>query len=227
MRSIIKCLFLALSLFLSSCGGEGENPLKEEYYYLEESNKDWLTPDTPGAIFIMRDINGIASSFRMTGNNETLGKSWSTFLGINTLTTYTEECFQSYKSSYGMVLGISMRANSPPQGDNIIISLDQVGFSYDFDFETIYSLDTPFGYKNLLMTDKGYELHDDGKILSTVEILDSLPGSTATYEELLHFTLKDFADQWTDFTVTEIYLDKEAGLVKYVLASGISSERSP
>lgn len=225
MRSAIKPIFLALGFFLQSCGGEGEHALKEEYFYMEEFNKDWLAPDSIGEVFIMKDINGISSSFKMTGNNESMGKSWSTVLGINTRTSYTEECFQSFKSGFGIVLGISMRANSPPHGDNISISLDRVGFTFDFDFETIHSLDTPFGYKSLLMTDKGYELHDDGKISSTIEILDSLEGSYGTYQEVLHFTFKDFNNYWTDFTVTEIFLAKEVGLVKYTLASGISSER--
>ncbi|MDF1574886.1 MAG: hypothetical protein P1P86_06795 [Bacteroidales bacterium] len=225
MRLAIKPVYMAMGFFLLSCGGEGEHPLKEEYYYLEEAHKEWLAPDTIGEVFIMRDYNGISSSMSMTGNNETMGKSWSTFLGINTRTCYTEECFQSFKSGFGMLLGISMRANSPPHGDQISISLGQVGFSYDFDFETISSLDTPFGYKNLLMTDKGYEIHEDGEIMSSVEFLDSLLTSYGTYQEVLHFIFNDFNPYWTDFTVREIYLAKEVGLVKYVLASGVSNER--
>lgn len=173
----------------------------------------------------MKDINGISSSFEMTGNSESMGKSWTTVMGINTRTSYTEECFQSFSSGFGMTLGISMRANSPPHGDNISITLDQVGFTYDFDFESVHSLDTPYGYKNLLTTDKGYEVHNDGEIRSTVEMLDSLLTSYGTYQEVLHFTFRDFNNYWTDFTVTEIYLAKEVGMVKYVLASGISSER--
>jgi hypothetical protein len=214
-----------MGFLLLSCGGEGEHPLKEEYFYLEDIHKEWLTPDSIDQVFIMKDINGISSSFIMTGNHEDLGKSWTTVMGINTRTTHTEECFQSFVSSFGMRLGISMRANSPPHGDNINLSLDQVGCSYDFDFESLHSLDTPFGYKNLLMTDKGYEKHYDGEIWSTVEMLDTLLTSYGTYQEVLHFTFKDFNNYWTDFTVTEIYIAKEVGLVKYVLASGLSSER--
>ena len=227
MKSAIKSFYLAMGLFLLSCGGEGENPLKEEYFYLEEIHKEWLAPDSIDQVFIMKDNNGISSSFLMTGNQKNMGKSWSTVMGINTRTSYTEECFQSFSSGFGMTLGLSMRANSPPHGDNIFISLEQVGFSYDFDFEIVHSLDTPFGYKNLLMTDKGYEVHDDGEIRSTVEMLDSLSTSYGTYQEVLHFTFKDFNQYWDDFTVTEIYMAKEVGLVKYILASGLSSERFP
>lgn len=226
MRSLNKLIYVAMGLFLLSCGGEGEHPLKEEYFYLEKTNKEWLAPDSIHEVFYMKDFNGISSSFMMTGNQEDMGKSWTNIMGINTRTTYTEECFQSFSSSFGMVLGMSMRANSPPHGDNIRISLEEVGFSYDFDFALVHSLDTPFGYKSLLMTDKGYELHDDGEILSTVEMLDHLDTEYESYHDVLHFTFKDFSTQWTDFTVTEIYIARGVGLVKYTLANELSAERS-
>lgn len=226
MRSVSKLICATMGLFLLSCGGEGNHPLKEEYFYLEETNKDWLAPDTIHEVFYMKDVNGISSSFLMTRNLEEMGKGWTNIMGINTRTTYTEEYFQSFKSSFGMNLGISMRAHTPPHGDNISISLDQVGFTYDFDFALVHSLDTPFGYKNLLMTDKGYELHDDGKILSTVEMLDHLDTAYESYQDVLHFTFKDFRTQWTDFTITEIYIARGIGLVKYTLANELSAERS-
>lgn len=227
MRLASKYLFLAMALFLLSCGGEGENSLKKEYVYMEEMHKEWLSSDTIKEVFIMRDLNGISSSFLMNGKHEYMGKSWSTFFGINTSSTYTEESYQTWRSGFEMALAINMRANPEPHGDEIYISLDRVGFRYDFDFETVYSLDTPFGYKSYLITDEGYEIHDDGEIYSTVEILDSLVTSYGSYEEVLHFTFKDFIDQWTDFTVSEIYIAKEVGLVKYELASGLSNERVP
>lgn len=225
-QSLAGLLINGLLLLLTSCGGEGEHPLKEEYYYLEETNKEWLAPNSIHEIFYMKDNNGISSSFFMNNNSSDLGKSWTTIMGINTRTTYTEECFQNFNSSFGLRLGISMRAHTPPHGDNISISLGGVGFSYDFDFAMVHSLDTPFGYKSLLMTDKGYQVHDDGKILSTVEILDSLDTAYESYQDVLHFTFKDFARQWTDFTVTEIYIARGIGLVKYTLANEISAERS-
>ena len=43
----------------------------------------------------------------------------------------------------------------------------------------------------------------------------------------MKFTFKDFKGQWTDFTVTEIYIAKRLCLVKYVLAGGITWERKP
>ena len=217
---------LLFMLLLTSCGGEGEHPLKEEYYYLQDTNKQWLAPDSVGGVFIMTDSNGISQSFEMNENSTELGKSWTTVMGINTRTTYTEEFIQSFNSSYGLRLGISMRANSSPHGDDIIITLGEVGFRYDFDFEIVHDLDTPFGYKNMLTTDKGYEVHDDGEILSTVVFLDSLLTQNETYTDVLHFIFRDFENLWTDFTVTEIYIARGIGLVKYTLAEGISAERS-
>jgi len=225
IHSVVTASFLAMLLF-SSCGGEGEHPLKEEYFYLEDSHKEWLAPDSLNGIFIMTDDKGISQSFLMHRNFSEMGKSWSTVMGINTRTSYTEEYFQKYRSSYGLSFWISMRANSPPHGDNINITLGGVGFSYDFDFESVHSLDTPFGYKNLLMTDKGYEVHDDGAILSSVEFLDSLETRYGSYTDVLHFTFDDFNEKWTDFTLTEIYIARGIGLVKYTLAGGVYAERN-
>ena len=102
-----------------------------------------------------------------------------------------------------------------------------MGFQYDLESETVFSLDTPFGYKSYLITEKGYEIHQDGEILSSVGILDSLQTAYGSYEEVLHFTFNDFNDQWSDFTVKEIYVAKGIGLVKYSHAGGISGERNP
>jgi len=215
--SLAGILINGLLLLLTSCGGEGEHPLKEEYYYLQETNKEWLAPDSLEGLFIMTDNKGISQSFVMSGNPSELGKSW---------TTYTEEYFQKFRSSFGLLLGISMRANISPHGDDINITLGGVGFRYDFDFEIVHDLDTPFGYKNTLTTDKGYEVHDDGEILSTVVFLDSLATQNETYTDVLHFTFRDFEALWSDFTDTEIYIARGIGLVKYTLAGGISAERS-
>lgn len=227
MKSASKYIIVTMIPFLLSCGGEGSGALKEEYIYMEGMNKEWLASDTIGDVFIMTDLNGISSSFLMNGNHTYMGKSWSTVFGINTSSTYTEESFQTWSSGFGMSLSISMRANPEPHGDEIYISLDGVGLRYDFDFETVHSLDTPWGYKSYLTTDKGYEIHDDGEIFSTVEILDSLVTSYGSYEDVMHFTFNDFKEQWTDFTITETYLVRNVGLVKYVMANGHSGERNP
>ncbi len=214
-----------LVLILSACGGE-QGALKEEKLYFNQLHAGWITSDTINDIFIMTDNNKISQSFVMRSDTYYFNKGWSSFLGINTSMTYTEYHYQAYTSGFGMRYSFSLTAGSPPYGDVVFVSLNDVGFQYDLEFETVFGLDTPFAYKSYLITSEGYEVHDDGEIFSSVEILDSLVTSYESYEEVLHFTFNDFNDQWTDLTITEIFLAKEVGLVKYVLAGGVSAERS-
>ncbi len=209
-------------ILCTSCGGE-ENALKKETFYFNEYHAGWITLDSIGDSFVMTDNNGISQSFTMTGNSYYLNKSWSSFLGVNTIMTYTEYQYQYYTSSFGISHSISLTAGRPPFGDDLYVTLNGVGFAYDFDFAIVSRLDTPFGYKSMLMTDKGYEVPDE--IQSKVEILDSLVTPYTRYDEVLHFTFNDFNESWTDKTVTEIFLAREEGLVKYILAGGISGER--
>ena len=219
-------LILTGLILCSSCGGE-EKALKTETLYFNEFNAGWITRDTIDDTFVMVDNNGISQSFSMVSNTYYLNKSWSTFMGINTKMTLTEYHYQFYISSFGTNCSISLTAGLPPYGDDIFVYLDGTGFAYDFDFEIVSRLETPFGYKSLLMTDEGYKVQEDGEILSRVEILDSLQTTYARYDEVLHFTLNDFNEQWTNLTITEIYIAKGPGLVKYTLAGGIKLERNP
>lgn len=217
---------IILMLLLVACGGE-QGALKEETHYFKQLNAGWITSDTIDDVFIMSDNNGISQSFSMNSDHYYFNKGWSSFMGINTSMTYTEYHHQAYTSGFGMRYSFSLTAANPPYGDIVHISLNNVGFQYDLEFETVFNLDTPFGYKSYLITDEGYEIYDDGEILSSVEILDSLHTVYAEYKEVLHFTFKDFNDQWTDFTVKEIYIARGVGLVKYVFAGGVSAERNP
>ena len=46
-----------------------------------------------------------------------------------------------------------------------------------------------------------------------------------SYEEVLHFTFKDFVENWGDFTVTELFIAKRIGLIQYTLNNGIQIKR--
>ena len=223
-RSIYGFAVLILMMLLAACGGE-KTALKEETFYFQKVHADWIASDSIDDSFIMTDNNGISQSFVMNHNSYYFNKGWSSFLGVNTGMTLTEYHHQAYHSGFGMSYTFSLTAGDPPYGDHVFISLGDVGFRYDFDLETVFGLDTPFGYMSYLITDKGYEVEDDGEILSEVDILDSLDTHYASYKEVLHFNFNDFNDLWTDFTVTEIYVAKGVGLVKYVLAGGITGER--
>lgn len=224
IRPGIILLFIAAAILLSACGGEGGG-LKTESYYFNEQNEGWLSNDTLDDTFVMIDNYGISQSFSMNSNNYYFNKSWGSIMGITTHTSLTEYHYQSYRSSFRLNFSLSLTAGIPPFGDNIYANLMEVGFAYDFEFETVPRLDTPFGHKSLLMTSEGYEISEDGEIFSAVEILDSLSTAYASYDQVLHFTFHDFKDFWTDYTVSEIYLAREVGLVKYVLANGDSGER--
>jgi len=222
MRLLNKLFFGLIAIVLFSCGED--SALKEETIYFQDKNKCWITKETTGYNFIMIDNNGISQSFTMNIDDYEFNKSWSSFLGVNTEMTHTEYHYQSYTSNYGTQFSLSLTAGFEPFGDDIYIDLSGIGFAYDFKFETISRIYTDFGYKTKSMTDTGYELQDED-IFSIVEILDNYSTNYYEYETVLQFRLKDFNDKWDNFTVTEIYIAKNIGLIKYVLNNGIIYER--
>lgn len=213
-------VFFVFILFLSSCGENSS--LSEETIYFDEANKDWVIDSELGDHFIMKDNNGISQSFAMNEDHYEFSKSWSIFLGITTEITNTEYHYQNFSSNYGTRFSLSLTARSDPYGDEIYISLNDLGFSYDFSFETIGRMDTPFGYLSKMMYDTGY---GDEQISSQVEILDSFEVNGLNYSGVLHFTFNDFRPYWQDFTIKEIYVAKKIGLIQFQLNNGITYER--
>jgi hypothetical protein len=74
-----------------------------------------------------------------------------------------------------------------------------------------------------IITDTGYV--ENEAINSTVETLDTLSANGIRYDGILHFTLLDFKEEWTDFTITEVYFAKHIGLIKYSFNNGVTYER--
>lgn len=227
MASIMK-LFGRLFFALLMVGGViscGENSaLKEETLYLKKENKGWLAADSLGYNFILVSNHGIAQSFVLSSENYEFNKSWGSFLGVNTDMTYSEYHYQAYSSNYGVSYSSSLTAGFKPFGDDFYVELDRVGFAYDFKFKTLSRITANFGYKSKLMTDKGYETQGE-EIYSAVEILSTYSTQQNTYDTVLYFRLNDFKEQWNDFTVTDIYIAKNTGLIKYKLNSGVAFER--
>ncbi len=205
-----------------SCGEE--SALKEETIYFQEENKGWLTADSLGYNFVIIDNNGISQSFTMNRDNYEFSKSWGSFLGVNTDMTHTEYHYQAYTSNYGILYSLSLTAGFKPFGDELYVVLDRIGFAYDLKFQTISRLSTDIGIKSKLMTDEGYELQGED-IFSTVEFSDTYLTNQSSYDNVLHFQLKDFINNWDKFTVTDIYIAKNIGLIKYELNNGIVYER--
>lgn len=227
MESIMKLFGRLLLVFvffvnLLSCGED--SALKEETIYFQDENKGWITSDSLGFNFIIVDNNGISQSFTMNRDNYEFSKSWGSFLGVNTDMTHAEYHYQAYTSNYGITYSISLTAGFEPFGDDLYIELDGIGFAYDFQFNTISRLYTDFGIKSKLMTDSGYELQGED-IYSTVNFYDTYLTTSDTFENVLHFQLNDFKDNWEDFTVTNIFIAKNIGLIKYELNKGITLER--
>jgi hypothetical protein len=219
MRLLSKLLFAFIVItHLISCGEK--SAIKEETLYFQDENKGWLTSDSTGYNFIMIDNNGISQSYTKEWDTYEFSKSWGSFLGVNTEMTHAEYHYQPYYSSYGTPYSLSLSAGFEPFGDGLHIKLGEIEFDYDLKHKTISSIYINTETKSKLMTDKGYEVQGED-ILSTVNILYSYSTDYHNYDTVLHFQLGDFKNTWEDFTITDIYVAKNNGLVSYKLHNGI------
>lgn len=221
--SINKYIFIILLLLVVSCGEN--SALKEDYYYVDKSNKDWLINDTLGDNFIMIDENGISQSFSMNDFQYSFNPSSTTILGVTTRTSYREEDYQSFSSNFGQLFSILLSASYAPFGDELYIKLGNTSFAYDFAFNTISRIECDNNYKSKTITDTGYT-DSNQRIKSTVEFFDNYVVNNYNYQNVLHFSLKDFILEWNDFTVTDIYIAKKVGLIKYVLSNELEYYRN-
>jgi len=216
-----RFLLIVLIFVMYSCGDD--YAIKHRSLYVADENRDWVIPDDYGSGFVMTDNNRISQSFIMTTNTTDFSPSTSYFLVIRTRITNTESFTQGYTSNYGSSHMFILTAGFEPYGDRISISINGLNFQYDFKLKTIGRIDYLSNYKYRVMTDMGYQ--DGDSIYSSVEILDSYPLNSIDYAGVLHFKFEDFPDLWTDFTVTELYVAKKYGLIKYTLKNGITYER--
>jgi len=216
-----KYLIILFVLIISSCGED--DALKEETLYISSENRDWLIADEIGSNFIMIDNNNIAQGFSMYQNSSDFSPSTSSYFGVKTKVIKTESYTQGYSSNYGQRFSYILTAGFAPFGDNLSISINEISFTYDFNFKTIARISYESNYKSKLMTDKGYEEND--KIYSTVELLDTITINDRLYSGIMHFSFDDFKDKWSKFTIKELYVAKQYGLIKYKLENGITYER--
>lgn len=216
-RLLINLFFLVLAAGLSSCGDDFA--LKKEKHYVEEEHKNWLTDDSPGAVFIMQDNNGISSEFKMFSSSSSMRQSESAVLFIPTKKTYFESFSQVYHSSFNKNFSVSLYAYT--DYDEIRVQLGKVYFAWHFETKRIDRL----GVKD----ESIFTIYDDPSqdpgIHSTVEFLDSLLVNNTLYTDVMHFKLADLEEEWKDKTVTEFYIAKHYGLIKYALANGLTYER--
>lgn len=215
----IKLSFLILMAFAFW----GCNLPKEEIYPTDDENKGWLFSGDVGSNFIMADNNGISESFTMFTNLHDFDEGASGYFFITTSVSKRESFYQSFTSTYGHEMNLSLTAGYPPFGDELYVSLDGISFAYDLEYQTISRLDTPFGGKSKVRTEKGFT----GYIIieSSVEFIDNFVLHDITYEKVLHFKFDDYPESWTDFTVRDLFIGWESGLVKYVLNNGLEYTR--
>ena len=216
-----KYLIIGLFLVLTSCGKD--HALREVTLFIADENRNWITPDKYGSGFIMVDNNRISQGFMMDLNSSDFSPLTTSCFGIRTRITKTESLTQAWSSNFGQRLVLILTAGSEPYGDRFSISISDLSFMYDFKLNTIGRISFKSVNKSKTITDTGYV--ENETIYSAVQILDSLTVNGVRFNGVLHFSFEDFRDLWTDFTVKEVYLAKESGLIKYSLKNGISYER--
>ncbi|MFO7616957.1 MAG: hypothetical protein R6V75_06870 [Bacteroidales bacterium] len=216
-------LFLAAMplMLLTACGEH--SAIVEETFRFADANRGWAPAEERGESFIMIDDNGISQSFTQAEHSSYFTKSWSSILGINTHMSHIEYTHCAWYSTFGTAYSQSLTAGSQPHGDRLYAGVDGVNFEYDLENQVIIRMDTPFGYLSRIMTETGYR--DGDPIGSTVEHIEVLTVGDQAYTDVIRFTLNDFRSEWTPRTVTEIYLAKGIGLIRFVRSSGVGSER--
>jgi hypothetical protein len=216
-----KLLFACVILLIASCGEK--SALREVTYFFEEENRDWIVNATSGDNFLMTDSFRITQSFQMNNNSCYFTEGSSGILVFTTKRSFWEYHYQEFISNYGISFSLSLTAGDKPFGDNLYISLANTDFAYDLKHNTISRISTLFGARFKIRTDKGYE--DDEPIYSTVELIGSLEIEGSVYKDILHFSFNDFNESWTEFTITDIFVAKQLGLVKYRYNNGIECFR--
>ena len=200
-----------------------DKALKEEILYVSPENREWLSNDSLGTSFLMIDDNKIAHAFSRYQNSTDFSQSSTSKFGIYTNSTKRESFSQGYSSTYGTRYSYLLTAGFLPYGDNISININELSFVYDFKFNTITRIGYRDKYKSKMMANDGYEERE--KIFSTVELLDTMEINGKMYSQILHFTLEDYSEAWSNLTIRELYIAKRYGLIKYSYQSKVSVAR--
>lgn len=216
-----KVIYIVLMWALVSC--RKDKALKEKILYVSLENKEWLSTDSLGTSSLMIDDNQISQAFSRYENSTDFSQSSTSQFGINTTNTKRESFSQGYSSTYGTRYSYLLTAGFSPYGDEISININKLSFAYDFKFKTITRVGYEGKYKSKRMANEGYEERE--KILSTMDLLDSIEINGKKYSEILHFTLNDFSEEWSNLAIRELYIAKQYGLIKYSYQSKVTFAR--
>lgn len=227
-RFMNKLVVLFSLLLLSACG---ETALKEETFHVQEENKVWLADAERGDTFIMKDNNGISLSFRLEYEQQDFDQSDGYLMGVHTDRTLRERYYQDF-STHTHTHDFSIYVNSlfEEDRDELAIYTDGLSFNYDLKAKTLYSVNIESTEESLNwisyhLNENGEYETDDEFIQSFITFEDTLTVAGKTYEGILHFKLKDFEENWQPYTITNVWMAENYGLLKFTYHNGLSYER--
>lgn len=217
MKYMNKYFFvIGVVLFFASC-------VKEETIYFDAENKGWISFGTENETFLLKDNNGISTDFQQFSNESYFLEGSSAFIVFTYRRTFREYTYKKFMSwVYNNNFSISLTAPYEPPGDELSVKLNKTGFAYNLNNKVLTRIEV-----NPAIYTEGvneYVSEPEDEIKSKAEII-SLTIEDVQYNEVLHFTLNDLQSNWNEFTVTEIYIAKGIGLIKYKLNNGITYER--
>ncbi len=218
MSRLAIVVVVAVLAGLAGCMGTTEtNNVRYETY-------DWVVSDTLGSSFSMRDGNQITQSYRCEYLTNTYDFDINrSFLIFGKKTVRTQSLYMEFNSGYGSLFSIKLDAVPNPYGDAMTVTLNDVSFTYDLGKQEIIRVVTKFGSIEKKASNGSYTA--SVPLLSEVEIIDMVPAGGYMYDEVMHFRLRDFETDWGPYTITDIYVAKFTGLVKFTLFNGLEYVR--
>jgi hypothetical protein len=224
MKYLNNFLLILTFSILFSCGDE--TAINEEHYYVDSEHKMWLSPDTLNTNFVMIDNNEISLSYCLLHTRSDMSKSESKNFGINIKFTYREEISQFYQSTYFQGFSTLISAGIDEEnniGDVITLGLGNTAFSYDFKYKQLTYIHCGNNTISTTYTSEG--LKPDKEFYSTIEFIDTMTLQNILYKDIMYFNLNDFNDSIVDLDITDIYIAKNIGLIRYTFKNGLDYQR--
>jgi len=211
-----KLIFIiSIFLFLSSC-------VNEETIYFNDDNRGWIDYSSENESFLMIDNNNITNDFQQFSESSYFQEGSSAFVFITYKRMFREYISRQYHSLiYNNRFSMSLEAPYEPPGDELFVKINKTGFAYNLNEKTLTRIEVN---PTIYFDGVNEYVSNPEDIKSSIENIEATIANKV-YKDVLHFTLKDLNSNWEDFTVTEIYVAKNIGLIKYKLNNGITYER--
>lgn len=195
-----------------------------KWYKVSEETKLWLA-DSSGFCFRMADQNGITREYLNEQNTHDFSEGESFFGGVKYRISQRENYYQSFSSTFNDVFSFSLSPGYDDGywGERISLSINSLSFTYDFLLDRLVTVETNFNYLSHKITSSGVE--NDSLIHSTIDFYDEIELNGTIYPHVFHFILSDFQQNWTEYTVTEVYYARKLGLLEYRYKNGLSFTR--